>query len=166
MGYVELHLRSDVHGCLRYCRAMHAIHLAVGYVAGKHPYVSVAPGHHAVGQLGSHEVTESFKAAVNYSHLDPLAAVPGVVPGSCAVGLDSLAGDIAIHRPGRNYFPHADDTGLLRELSQQGYRHVGFHIVLAHVAGIAAVDYQELHHLVHILGQVDDHRHRAAGVYG
>ena len=93
-----------------------------------------------------------------------MAAVPGVVPGLGEVGLDALTGEIAKGVLGRDDFPYADYAGLFRELPQQGHGHIGFNVVLAHVAGVAAVVLQELRHVVHVAGQVDGHRHRAAGV--
>ena len=49
---------------------------------------------------------------------------------------------------------------LLRECPQQRHGHVGFDIVLAHVARVAIVLLQETDHVVHIPGQVGGHCNR------
>ena len=52
--------------------------------------------------------------------------------------------------------------GLLGYRPQQGYRHVGFNAVLTHVAGGAAMVFQEEDDFIQVAGQVDCHRYRFA----
>ena len=116
-------------------------------------------------EFNPHEVTETLEPQIDYAHLDALAAVPGLVPGFRKVYLDALAGEVAVRRLGRYDFPHPDDPRLFRERPQQGHRHVGFYVVLAHVAGVAAEVFQELYRLVHVPRQVNGHLHRFCSVY-
>ena len=87
------------------------------------------------------------------------------MPGRGRVGLDPLAGYWAKLLLWRDDLPHPYDTVLFRYRSQQGHRHVGFDVVLAHVAGVAAVVLQELHNIIDGAGQVDGHRHRLIQVH-
>ena len=77
-----------------------------------------------------------------------------------------LAGNVAVGRLGRDDFPNSGYAGLLGELGQEGYGYVGFDVVFAYVAGVAAVGFQEVHDAVHVAGQVDGDGYGAAGVDG
>ena len=88
------------------------------------------------------------------------------MPSLDQVSLDALTSNGAVIRLRRDDFPDTGDAGLLRQTSQQGHRNVGFDVVLAHVAGVSAVDNQEVHHVVHVAGQVNGHRHRPCRVDG
>ena len=84
--------------------------------------------------------------------------------------LDALTGDGAKFRLGRDDLPHPDDARLLGKAAQQRHRHIGFNVVLAHVAGVAAVVQQELHHVQDVGRQVNGNGHRPAisdgGLFG
>ena len=141
-----------------------AYSLAVGQVIGWRAYVRVASALDIRGQLAPHEASQSFETKVYHPNLDALAAVSGIVPLMREMGLNPLADVFAIGRLRRDDLPHPGYARLLRELPQQRNRHVGFDIVLAHVARVAAVVLQKLHHVVHVPGQVNGHRYGATGM--
>ena len=55
--------------------------------------------------------------------------------------------------------------GCSESWPSKGYGHVCLDVVLSHVAGGSTVDYQELHHLVHVACQVDGYCYRLLPVY-
>ena len=161
IGYVEGHLRSDVYDGFGYRSAMDAdvLALAVGQVPGESAHVRET--HHPcwLRQFDTGKAAEPFECAVDYSYLHARAGDSGLMPGCCEVSTHALTGYVAVGRLGRDDFPHPDDAGLLRDRSQESQRHVGFDVVLAHVARVAAVVLQVADHGVHVAGQVNGHSH-------
>ena len=84
------------------------------------------------------------------------------------VGLDSGWGGAAGWAGwlGRHDLPHPGDARLVGQGPQQGNGDVGLDVVHSHVAGVAALVFQEPDHGVGLGGQVDGYRHRVVLVDG
>ena len=114
---------------------------AIRYVAGESAHICVTSGPHRRRELGPHKRTEIVEAkeTVDYTDLDALAAVSGPVPSLRKMRANTLAPDLAEFPLRRDDFPHSDDSRLFRYLCQQRHRDVGFDVVLAHIARVAAI---------------------------